>query len=283
MKKLVLIIFILLICHKINAQSLNNLEAIEWEQSKYFKKLKLKTYHFNTCNLFESNQYISILEIPKNSKLKFTLAYQNQQLIYLDSFISINNAIAGINGTFFDTKNGGSVDYIRVNRTLINKNFTPKTGLRPDHQKGAILINDGQINLVQWNGDEHWEDYLNADNVMLSGPMLRINNQNTILSYNYFNLEKAPRSVLAKDTKGNTYLIAIDGRAIEAEGLTIFETQKLMEWLNLTSAINLDGGGSTSLYLKNHQDNGYVNHPSDNKKFDHDGKRKIANAILLVK
>lgn len=283
MKKIVLLCSLVLFFFHLKAQSINNLDHVNWEQSKAFKKLKLKTHHFNTCNLFGANQYISILEIPKKAKLNFVLAYQKQQLIYLDSFINIYKAVAGINGTFFDTRNGGSVDYIKANGALINKNLIPKNSVRPDHQKGAILISNGKLSLQQWNGDEHWEDYLNADNIMLSGPLLRIDNQNTILNYNIFNKDRAPRSVLGTDAKGTIYLIAIDGRATEAEGLTIFETQKLTEWLNLTAAINLDGGGSTSLYLKGFDANGYVNHPSDNKIFDHDGKRKIANAILLVK
>ena len=283
MKKVVLLLMFFLGFYQLNAQTLSNLSNVDWEQSKTYKKLKLKTHHFNTCNLFNANQYISILEIPKKAKLNFVLAYQEKQLIYLDSFIKIHQALAGINGTFFDTKNGGSVDFIKANGALINKNLTPKNGLRPDHQRGAILISNGKLSLQQWNGDEHWEDYLNAENIMLSGPLLRIDNQNTLLNYNAFNKDRAPRSVIGLDAKGTVYLIAIDGRATEAEGLTIFETQKLTEWLGLISAINLDGGGSTSLFLQGFDVNGYVNHPSDNKVFDHNGKRKIANAIILVK
>jgi exopolysaccharide biosynthesis protein len=56
-----------------------------------------------------------------------------------------------------------------------------------------------------------------------------------------------------------------------------------MKWLGCVDALNLDGGGSTTLYLKNGKENEILNHPSDNKTFDHLGLRKIANAILLVK
>lgn len=43
-------------------------------------------------------------------------------------------------------------------------------------------------------------------------------------------------------------MIAIDGRLVEAEGVTIKELQQIMRWLGCISAINLDGGGSTTLY-----------------------------------
>ena len=54
-----------------------------------------------------------------------------------------------------------------------------------------------------------------------------------------------------------------------------------MRWLGADYAINLDGGGSTTLYVEGASDNGVVNHPTDNRKFDNKGERKVANAILV--
>ena len=50
-----------------------------------------------------------------------------------------------------------------------------------------------------------------------------------------------------------------------------------------SDAINLDGGGSTTLWITNYKDNGVVNFPTDNKKWDHEGERKVANVVLLKK
>ncbi|MBQ1218573.1 MAG: phosphodiester glycosidase family protein, partial [Bacteroidales bacterium] len=44
----------------------------------------------------------------------------------------------------------------------------------------------------------------------------------------------------------------------------------------------LDGGGSTTLYVKDAPDNGIVNHPSDNKKFDRQGERFVVNSLLFI-
>jgi exopolysaccharide biosynthesis protein len=52
-----------------------------------------------------------------------------------------------------------------------------------------------------------------------------------------------------------------------------------MRWLGCTEAINLDGGGSSTMYIK---DNGVVNYPSDNNRHDHEGQRPVSNAILLL-
>jgi hypothetical protein len=35
------------------------------------------------------------------------------------------------------------------------------------------------------------------------------------------------------------------------------------------------------MWIKGQPDNGIVNHPTDNKKFDHYGERKVANALII--
>ena len=69
--------------------------------------------------------------------------------------------------------------------------------------------------------------------------------------------------------------VAIDGRSKSAEGMSLNEAQKYLVSLGCVNAINLDGGGSTTLWIKN---GGVVNHPSDDT-----GERDVANAVLLIK
>jgi exopolysaccharide biosynthesis protein len=285
MKRLFTAIAILFIGLNAFSQNRDSITFVNtnWTTTKYPKHIVSKTYHFDQQNFFGRNQYISIVEIGKKSKLKFALAYQPKELIKLDSIAQINKAIAGINGTFFDIKNGGSVDYLRVNNQLINPSRINKSGFRAEHQKGAIVTKDKKIKIQQWNGDEHWEDNLLAKDVMISGPVLRVDNQDALLAHDVFNYALAPRSMIGIKADGAVLLVAIDGRLPEAKGVSIFEEQQLMKWLGCVDALNLDGGGSTTLYLKNGKENEILNHPSDNKTFDHLGLRKIANAILLVK
>ena len=46
----------------------------------------------------------------------------------------------------------------------------------------------------------------------------------------------------------------------------------------MTAAINLDGGGSSALWSK---ETGVINHPRDNRKFDHEGERSVPNLIVV--
>jgi exopolysaccharide biosynthesis protein len=55
----------------------------------------------------------------------------------------------------------------------------------------------------------------------------------------------------------------------------------LLKKLRCRNAINLDGGGSTTLWINGRPDNGVVNCPSDNRKFDHLGERAVGNVLLV--
>jgi exopolysaccharide biosynthesis protein len=69
-------------------------------------------------------------------------------------------------------------------------------------------------------------------------------------------------------------LICIDGRTEEAEGMSFIETQQYLFDLGCIDAINLDGGGSTTMWTKN---KGVINNPSNDY-----GERSVANSILIL-
>ncbi len=64
--------------------------------------------------------------------------------------------------------------------------------------------------------------------------------------------------------------------------MTLYELAEMMRLLKCRDAVNLDGGGSTTMWIDGKPFNGVVNMPSDNKKWDHEGERAVAN-ILIVK
>jgi exopolysaccharide biosynthesis protein len=73
-------------------------------------------------------------------------------------------------------------------------------------------------------------------------------------------------------------LLTVDGRTTESQGVSLPELSFLMQNLNCKDAINLDGGGSTTMYIR---DKGVVNMPCDNKKFDHEGERRVSNILFI--
>ena len=91
--------------------------------------------------------------------------------------------------------------------------------------------------------------------------------------------KRHPRAAFGTDEDGYAYLVVIDGRFPgQADGASIYETAYVCYLLGMTDAINLDGGGSTTLWTET---TGVINYPCDNKTFDHDGERTVPNLIIV--
>jgi hypothetical protein len=83
--------------------------------------------------------------------------------------------------------------------------------------------------------------------------------------------KRHPRTAIGKTATGEIWLVAIDGRQGFSVGASLEELAKVMQRLGCMDAINLDGGGSTTLNLFGNT----INRPSEGK------EREIANAILF--
>ena len=93
-------------------------------------------------------------------------------------------------------------------------------------------------------------------------------------SFDYgFVIKRNPRTFAGVDSRGRTMLITVDGRTTEDLGMSIPEQADVARSLGLVDAINLDGGGSTTMVL----DGRVITHPSDAT-----GERPVGDAILIL-
>lgn len=64
--------------------------------------------------------------------------------------------------------------------------------------------------------------------------------------------EKHPRTMLGlNEQKNQLYLVVVEGRQLTFAGMTLSELAHIAQQLGLTRAINLDGGGSSTLVIGN--------------------------------
>ncbi|MBA3770857.1 MAG: phosphodiester glycosidase family protein [Blastocatellia bacterium] len=82
-----------------------------------------------------------------------------------------------------------------------------------------------------------------------------------------------PRTAVAKLKNGKFLMLTADGRSDASAGLDLYDLAKYMHELGAVDAMNLDGGGSTTMFL----DGKVVNKPSDKV-----GERKIGDAIVVT-
>ncbi|WP_431033408.1 phosphodiester glycosidase family protein [Streptomyces sp. P6-2-1] len=86
-------------------------------------------------------------------------------------------------------------------------------------------------------------------------------------------LKRNPRTFAGTDAAGRTVLVTADGRSTASLGLSIEETARVAHSLGLREALNLDGGGSTTMAI----DGTMINQPSDAT-----GERPVGDALVVV-
>src|SRR5688572_5090692 len=83
-----------------------------------------------------------------------------------------------------------------------------------------------------------------------------------------------PRTLIGTRPDGSVWLVTVDGRQPQVSaGMTLAELQSFSVRLGLNQALNLDGGGSTTMWVQGQ----VVNSPSDAA-----GPRKVSDALLVV-
>lgn len=267
-----LLIPLLLGTIKSHAQDKDSIAIVSqaWEKTILREGITWKKAHFT--DLFNSNQVINIVEIDltKNNLQKLGLEALPQSRKKTSFLADSIKALAAINGGFFDMKNGGAVDFIKVNNKVIN------TTRAKSARANAYLAFNTQKLLLTADSLQT----LAFSNVLLAGPYLVEQYKNSTLTKGAFNDNRHPRTAVA--IKNNMLiLITADGRNAQAAGLNLHELANLLRWYGCSEAMNLDGGGSTALYISGQPDKGIVNYPSDNKLFDHAGERAVSNIIYI--
>jgi len=86
-----------------------------------------------------------------------------------------------------------------------------------------------------------------------------------------FTGKRHPRTAVGVTSTGEVLLVTVDGRRDTSKGFTLPELATYMIGLGAINAINLDGGGSTSMVATS----GYVNMPSDGE------PRAVADALVV--
>lgn len=121
----------------------------------------------------------------------------------------------------------------------------------------------------------------NIDNIKLaiSGGAILIENGQIPETFSHNVTGRNPRTIVGTNKNESIfYLITIDGRISKSIGMTLEETAEFLKSIDIYTAINLDGGGSTTMVAKKlgKLENSEINTPSGGT------ERLVANAIGAV-
>lgn len=163
--------------------------------------------------------------------------------------IAVENygVIGGINGGYF--AGAKPIGVLRRQGYTDNAKFWPQRSAFGWNKNGETIFIDGK-EIANISSDRRFDKYTE---MLQAGPLLLKNGEyvdNTEnIKENVLN-KRHPRTMVGTDGKRVMWAV-IDGRDnMHSVGTTIEETRKVCRWLGMSTALNLDGGGSSSLWWR---------------------------------
>lgn len=169
-------------------------------------------------------------------------------------------AILAINGDYYGVQESG---YVLRNGVLYRD--TPVSG-----KEDLVIFADGSFRIIR--EDEISAQSLleaGAEQILSFGPALVENGEVSVEKGQEVSRAKSgnPRTAIGIVGENHYVFVVSDGRTSDSQGLSLYELAEFMQSLGVTTAYNLDGGGSSTLYFNGQ----VVNQPTTNGKKSRNG------------
>ncbi len=226
-----------------------------------------------------TTQSISIVRYPASKRATALVHAPGEMANTTDSIARREGARIALNGSFFNMRRLIPHTFFCIDGEVLGQ--TPASG--ESRSDGVLAIKDReghQLELLQYDSTKVESYRTGYHSALASGPVLRLDGKAPAFDNGAsFNYMRHPRTVIGWDDKGEVYMIVVDGRFPgQADGMSITELAAVARMLGLKDALNLDGGGSSTLWT---DATGIINFPYDNRKFDHEGARKVPNIVIV--
>jgi hypothetical protein len=220
-------------------------------------------------SLFNSKQTVNVLQVDLAVSSVTVRPIKPSSGCQKTSTLGSNaGAIGAINGGFFDSS-CASLSMIKINGTVSATNPSWK----PARSTLGLKQNTSSMTpyIEQIASSNSWST---VNHALGGGPNLVSNGaKNITLSQEGFDSSYAnrhPRTAVGFTSANKLLLVIVDGRTSAGAGMTLDELAQYMIWLGCTKAMNLDGGGSSTMWVSGR---GVVNTPSDGS------ERSVASAL----
>ena len=131
------------------------------------------------------------------------------------------------------------------------------------NQEDLVIYEDGSFEIID-ESDISITELKNkgAYNILSFGPALIENKKVSVSTTDEVDksMRSNPRTAIGIIDDNHYVFVVSDGRTKESEGLSLYELASFMETLNVKTAYNLDGGGSSTMYFNGE----VINNPTTN-------------------
>ena len=229
-------------------------------------------------DMFGSRQSISVVSYPRRG-FETRIVHLDRRAEAVSELGRAVGADMAVNGSYFDVRTFEPVTFVSVDRKIVGRT-TPEEAFRTN---GVIAFKDRKgrrMEIFPCDTTQYADVARRYRSALAAGPVL-IDGGKVVeyTSGSSFYTRRHPRTLIGKRADGTVVMAVIDGRFKgQGDGATIAETAYIARQLGLTEALNLDGGGSSTLWTAQE---GVLNHPYDNRRFDHEGERGVPNCIVV--
>lgn len=229
--------------------------------------ITITEYRENNTTIYVADIYLSSIEYLSTAFAQNT--YGRNVTQQTSAIASAQDAILAINGDFYGARTSG---YVIRNGILFRETVSDSA------QEDLVIYSDGSFDIIT-EGSVTAQELLDSGalQVLSFGPGLIDDGEILVTSRD--EVDKAmtsnPRTAIGIIDDLHYVMVVSDGRTSESTGLTLLELATFMEDLWVTTAYNLDGGGSSTMYF-----NGVVvNNPTTNgKKIS---ERSVSDIVLI--
>lgn len=237
------------------AESTQSAEAVvtETEYRDGNISIRLSAYRVE-----DSAVYVADIQLASPEYLKTALADNayGKNLTEKTSVMARSaGAILAINGDYYGVQESG---YVLRNGVLYRD--TPVSG-----KEDLVIFADGSFRIIR-------EDEISAQSLLEAGAEQILSFGPALVENGEVSVEKGqevsrarsgnPRTAIGIVEENHYVFVVSDGRTSDSQGLSLYELAEFMQSLGVTTAYNLDGGGSSTLYFNGQ----VVNQPTTNGK-----------------
>lgn len=206
---------------------------------------------------YDTSIYVADVTVTDTSYLKTAFAqatYGKNVTEKTSTIASESDAILAINGDFYGAQNSG---YVIRNGVIYRDTVSDSS------QEDLVIYADGTFDIITEGSITADELLANgAVQVLSFGPGLIEDGQVSVTEDEEVGkaMTSNPRTAIGQISDLHYVLVVSDGRTDESAGLSLSELAEFMQGLGVTTAYNLDGGGSSTMVF-----NGTViNNPTTN-------------------
>lgn len=216
------------------------------------KAISIETYELNSTQI-----HVATVTIKGDASIKTALAdetYGRNIKAKTSTTAQSVNAVLAVNGDYYGARDAG---YVIRNGQLL------RSDSQDANQEDLVIYQDGSFEIIR-EGDITAQELLNkgAVQVLSFCPALIENSQVAVDSSDEVGKAMAsnPRTAIGIIDDKHYVLVVSDGRTDESKGLSLKELADFMKELKVTTAYNLDGGGSSTMYFNGQ----IINKPTTN-------------------